>query len=404
LTGLEIGSSASGRDAGETPAVRDPDPLAVYIHWPFCRSKCPYCDFNSHVRERIDEARWTRALLADLERQAELAADREVVSIFFGGGTPSLMPPATAATLIKRVKSLWPVVPDLEITLEANPNSAEAERFAGFAGAEVNRLSLGVQALDPAALKFLGRGHSREEAIGAIQHARAIFARYSFDLIYARPGQTLASWEEELDEALSLAGEHLSLYQLTIEPGTAFGNRAARGEILSTDEETAAALYEVTQVRLAEAGLPAYEISNHARPGAECRHNLAYWRYEDYLGIGPGAHGRVTHDGSKIATQQRRAPEAWLDAIETAGMALEETTPIAPETAFAEMVMMGLRLAEGIPRARLEAFGGKQAETLFRAALPRLIEGSFLTFDEERLAATAAGRQRLNAVLAALLS
>ena len=331
-------------------------------------------------------------------------AAREVVSIFFGGGTPSLMPPDTAAALIERVKTLWPVVPDLEITLEANPNSAEAERFAGFAGAGVNRLSLGVQALNPGALKFLGRGHSREEAIAAVQLARAIFTRFSFDLIYARPGQTLASWEEELNEALSLAGEHLSLYQLTIEPGTAFGNRAARGETLSTDEETAAGLYEVTQGRLAEAGLPAYEISNHARLGAECRHNLAYWRYEDYLGIGPGAHGRVTRDSGKIATQQHRAPEAWLDAIETAGTALEETAPITPKTAFAEMVMMGLRLAEGIPRARLEAFGGKQVETLFRAALPRLIEGGFLTLDEQRLTATAGGRQRLNAVLTALLT
>jgi oxygen-independent coproporphyrinogen-3 oxidase len=380
------------------------EPLAVYIHWPFCRSKCPYCDFNSHVRDRIDAARWQRALLADLDRQAETAADCEVVSIFFGGGTPSLMPPETAAALITRVRTLWRVAPDLEVTLEANPNSAEAARFAGFAAAGVNRLSLGVQALDPAALKFLGRGHSRDEAIAAIALARETFARYSFDLIYARPGQSVAAWEAELDEALALAGEHLSLYQLTIEPGTAFGNRAGRGEILSADEDTAAALYEATQERLAAAGLPAYEISNHARPGAECRHNLAYWRYQDYLGIGPGAHGRVTQEGGKIASRQLRSPEAWLDAIERAGSALEEATAVASETALTEMVMMGLRLTEGIPRARIEALAGRGIEQVFGASLPRLIHGGFLTLDAERLAATAAGRQRLNAVLAALLA
>jgi oxygen-independent coproporphyrinogen-3 oxidase len=306
LSKPEIGPPASGRHAGEMPALRRSEPLAVYIHWPFCRSKCPYCDFNSHVRERIDETRWTGALLADLDRQAELASDREVVSIFFGGGTPSLMPPETVAALIERVKALWPVAPDLEVTLEANPNSAEAERFAGFAAAGVNRLSLGIQALDPAALEFLGRRHDRDEAIAAIRLARDTFPRYSFDLIYARPGQDVVAWQNELDEALTLAGEHLSLYQLTIEPGTAFGNRASRGEILAADEDTAVALFEVTQERLAAAGLPAYEISNHARPGAECRHNLAYWRYEDYLGIGPGAHGRVTRDEGKIATRQRR--------------------------------------------------------------------------------------------------
>ena len=356
------------------------------------------------MRERIDEARWTRALLTDLERQAESVPHHEIVSIFFGGGTPSLMPPETAAALIDRVKALWPTVHDLEVTLEANPNSAEAERFAGFAAAGVNRLSLGVQALDPAALKFLGRGHSREEAITAIGLARETFRRYSFDLIYARPEQSVAAWEAELGEALSVAGEHLSLYQLTIEPGTAFGNRAARGETLAADEDTAAALYEVTQDRLAVAGLPAYEISNHAKPGAECRHNLAYWRYEDYLGIGPGAHGRISRDGVKIATQQIRAPEAWLDAIERDGVALDELTPIAPETALGEMLMMGLRLAEGIPCARIKAFANDEMEKRFGTALQRLLAGGFLTLDADRLAATAAGRQRLNAVLAALLA
>lgn len=383
-------------------------PLAVYIHWPFCRSKCPYCDFNSHVRDSIDAGRWARALLADLDRQAELVPDREIVSIFFGGGTPSLMPPDTVAALIERVRAHWPTRPDLEITLEANPNSAEAERFVGFAAAGVNRLSLGVQALDPAALRFLGRRHDKAEALAAIALAREHFARYSFDLIYARPGQSAAVWEAELDEALRFAGDHLSLYQLTIEPGTAFGTRAARGEVLALDEETTASLYETTQRRLTAAGLPAYEISNHARPGGECRHNLAYWRYEDYLGIGPGAHGRVTRiGGGKTATQQRRAPEAWLDGIESRGESgggFESSTEIPPETATEEMLMMGLRLAEGVRLARIEALAGQAAESLFGAALPRLIEGGFLTLDSERLAATAAGRQRLNAVLAALLA
>jgi putative oxygen-independent coproporphyrinogen III oxidase len=383
---------------------RTPEPLAVYIHWPFCRSKCPYCDFNSHVRDGVDDTRWTRALLADLDHQATLAPEREVVSIFFGGGTPSLMTPETAAMLIARVRALWPVAPGLEITLEANPNSAEAARFAGFAEAGVNRLSLGIQALDPEALNFLGRRHDRGEAIAAIRLAQASFPRTSFDLIYARPGQTLAAWQAELDEALDLAGEHLSLYQLTIEPGTAFGNRAARGERLAADEDDAAALFEATQARLAAAGLPAYEISNHARPGAECRHNLAYWRYEDYLGIGPGAHGRVTQDDGKIATRQLRLPEAWLAAIERAGAAFDEMTPIAPGEAVEEMVMMGLRLTEGIPRGRLERVAERTVEALFGDALPPLLEGGFLTLDGNRLAATDAGRQRLNAVLGALLA
>ncbi|HKS90272.1 MAG TPA: radical SAM family heme chaperone HemW [Stellaceae bacterium] len=376
--------------------------MAVYIHWPFCRSKCPYCDFNSHVRERIDAARWTRALLTDLDGQAALAPDREVTSIFFGGGTPSLMPPETVAALIARVRQLWPAAPDLEVTLEANPNSADAERFAGFAAAGVNRLSLGVQSLDPAALRFLGRAHGRDEAIAAIRLARDNFPRYSFDLIYARPGQTAAQWGAELEEALDLAGEHLSLYQLTIEPGTAFGNRAARGEALAGDEETAAALFELTQRRLAAAGLPAYEISNHARPGAECRHNLAYWRYQDYLGVGPGAHGRVSREGRKHAIRQLRGPEAWLAAIEQHGTAIEETARIARDEAIEEMTMMGLRLVEGVARRRLEALAERPVEDLFARSLPPLIDGGFLVLDADRLAATDAGRQRLNAVLAAL--
>ena len=380
------------------------EPLAVYIHWPFCRSKCPYCDFNSHVREGVDAARWTRALMRDLEHQAELTAGRQVGSVFFGGGTPSLMPPETVAALLDRVRSHWAVMPDVEITLEANPNSAEADRFRAFAAAGINRLSLGVQALDPAALRLLGRAHDRKEAIAAIKHAREIFPRFSFDLIYARPGQSVAAWRSELDEALTLASEHLSLYQLTIEPGTAFATLARRGELALPEEESAAALFEMTQERLAAAGLPAYEISNHARPGAECRHNLAYWRYQDYVGVGPGAHGRLTRAGTKFATRQYRLPEKWLAAVETEGTGLEETAAVDRETAIEEMLMMGLRLGEGVSRARLECVARRDAETLFGSNLAPLIEGGFLTLDAQRLAATTAGRQCLNAVLGALLS
>jgi len=377
--------------------------LAVYIHWPFCRSKCPYCDFNSHVRDRVDTERWTRALLADLDHHAAVVPGRVVGSVFFGGGTPSLMPPETVAALLDRVRSLWAVTPDLEVTLEANPNSAEATRFRAFAAAGVNRLSLGVQALDPAALRMLGRAHDRSEAIAAIEDAHDSFARFSFDLIYARPGQSLAAWRRELDEALMLAGDHLSLYQLTIEPGTAFATLYRRGELVVPAEEHAAWLFEATQDRLAARGLPAYEISNHARPGAECRHNLAYWRYQDYVGIGPGAHGRVTRSDVKYATRQARAPERWLAEVERTGTGTEEMAPIDPDSAVEEMLMMGLRLTEGVARARLEGAAGRDAETLFGSNLAPLVEGGFLTLDRDRLVATAAGRQRLDAVLAALL-
>jgi putative oxygen-independent coproporphyrinogen III oxidase len=392
-------AASRGQRAGAAPRA-----LAVYIHWPFCRSKCPYCDFNSHVRRGVDTARWTRALLADLEHEAALVpARRRVVSIFFGGGTPSLMPPETAAALIERVRALWPVAPDLEVTLEANPNAAETDRFRAFAAAGVNRLSLGVQSLDPAALRFLGRAHGRAEAIAAIARARDIFARFSFDLIYARPGQTIALWRRELDEALALAGEHMSLYQLTIEPGTAFSALAARGAFAMPDEDTAAALYEMTQERMAAAGLPAYEISNHARPGAECRHNLAYWHYEDYIGIGPGAHGRLTCEGVTYAVERHRLPEEWLHAVETEGGGAIRTA-LDRESVVAEMLMMGLRLTGGISRRRIEQVAGCDFETAFSGRLEPLLSGGFLELDDERIAATAAGRQRLNAVLAALLA
>jgi len=351
----------------------------------------------------VDTARWTRALVRDLDHHAELTAGRELGSVFFGGGTPSLMPPETVAALLDAIRSRWAARPGLEVTLEANPNSAEADRFQAFAAAGVNRLSLGVQSLDPAALRLLGRAHNRDEAIAAIERARETFPRYSFDLIYARPGQTIANWRHELDEALELAGEHLSLYQLTIEPGTAFATLARRGELVPPEEEHGALLFEATQHRLGAAGLPAYEISNHARPGDECRHNLAYWRYQDYVGIGPGAHGRLTRGASKMATRQYRLPEKWLAAVEAMGTGIEETAVIDRETIVEEMLMMGLRLVEGVSRPTLERSAGRDAETLFGANLGRLLEGGFLTLDGERLAATAAGRQRLNVVLASLL-
>jgi oxygen-independent coproporphyrinogen-3 oxidase len=389
----------SRKGDGTCPA----DPLALYIHWPFCRSKCPYCDFNSHVRDSIDAARWTRALLRDLEYQAEITATREVGSVFFGGGTPSLMPPETVAALLDAVRSHWAVRPDLEITLEANPNSAEADRFRAFAAAGINRLSLGVQALDEAALRALGRLHDRREAVAAIERAREIFPRFSFDLIYARPGQSVAAWKAELDQALMLAGEHLSLYQLTIEPGTAFATLSRRGELTLPEEDVAAALFETTQDRLAATGLPAYEISNHARPGAECRHNLVYWRYQDYLGVGPGAHGRLTRCGVKTATQQHRLPERWLASVEATGTGIESTAAIDRESAIEELLMMGLRLVEGVSRQRLEQAAGQDAEALFGRRLTPLVEGGFVTLDPDRLGATASGRQRLDSVLSALL-
>jgi putative oxygen-independent coproporphyrinogen III oxidase len=380
-------------------------PLALYIHWPFCKSKCPYCDFNSHVRERIDEPRWRAALLAELDHWAPSLKGRELVSIFFGGGTPSLMAPATAAALIERAAQHWPAVRDLEITLEANPTSVEASRFAELRAAGVNRVSLGVQALDDASLKFLGRGHNTGEARAAVKLAARLFDRFSFDLIYARPGQTLEAWREELAAALAMAGDHLSLYQLTIEQGTAFATAFARGDFRLPDDETQGALYEMTQETLAAAGLPAYEISNHARPGQECRHNLVYWRYQDYLGIGPGAHGRLTLGDEKRALKNFRAPETWLKAVGRAGHGVEESLLLAAEERRDEMLMMGLRLGEGVTRAAFRAETGDDFERSLNAAqLASLSNADFIALDETGLRATAAGRQRLNAVLGALLA
>ncbi|SKA05532.1 oxygen-independent coproporphyrinogen-3 oxidase [Enhydrobacter aerosaccus] len=380
-------------------------PLGVYVHWPFCKSKCPYCDFNSHVREAIEQTRWRAALLTELEHAAREAPDREVQTIFFGGGTPSLMEPATVAALIDRVRQLWDLAPDIEVTLEANPTSVEAGNFAALAQAGVNRVSLGVQALDPEALRFLGRQHSVDEAVAALTTARRHFPRFSFDLIYARPGQTAQAWAQELERALTLAGDHMSVYQLTIERGTRFFIDHARGSFALPDEDAAAQMFEETQARLHAAGLPAYEISNHARPDAACRHNLIYWRYQDYVGIGPGAHGRFAAGNAKRATRRTSGPEAWLEAVERSGHGTAEVTDIIGRDRVEEALMMGLRLVEGIDRGTFATMAGLDpVEALGEARLTPLVEAGFLEVDAIRLRATAAGRQRLNAVLGRLIS
>jgi putative oxygen-independent coproporphyrinogen III oxidase len=379
--------------------------LALYIHWPFCKSKCPYCDFNSHVREGVDAARWKNALLAELDHWADETEGAHVSTVFFGGGTPSLMEPATVAALIERIAARWGFAPEAEITLEANPTSVEASRFRDLRQAGVNRVSLGVQALNDRDLAFLGRGHSVAEARHAVELARKHFPRFSFDLIYARPGQETASWRAELAEALAMAGDHLSLYQLTIEPGTAFAPAHARGDFELPDDEQAGELYEATQETLGAAGLPAYEISNHARPGQECRHNLAYWRSQDYAGIGPGAHGRLCAGPGRFAARQFRAPETWLEAVEKHGHGTEEIRRLSPAERRAELLMMGLRLAEGISAACFLAATGRSFEDdLGHDRLAPLIEGGFLALDQSALIATPAGRQRLNAVLGRLLA
>ena len=379
-------------------------PLALYVHWPFCRTKCPYCDFNSHVRPRIEQALWRRALLAELEHWIGRLGPRRLVSVFFGGGTPSLMEPGTVGALIERAVAAWPPEDELEVTLEANPTSVEAGRFRAYRAAGVNRVTIGVQALDEAALRFLGREHGVAEALDAVDLATAVFPRVSIDLIYARPGQTAAQWEAELARALATGTGHLSLYQLTIEPGTRFFAEAHAGRLVLPDEDAQAELFERTQERCAAAGLPAYEISNHARPGEESRHNLVYWRYGEYLGIGPGAHGRVVVEGVRRATRNLRAPERWLAAVEAGGHGLEVEEPVAPREQAIEALMMGLRLAEGVPLARLEALAGASWRAVVdEAARVRAVAAGLLEEAPDRLVATAAGRQRLDALLRALL-
>ncbi|MDB5490561.1 MAG: radical superfamily protein [Micavibrio sp.] len=379
--------------------------FGLYVHWPFCLSKCPYCDFNSHVHATIDHTAWREALVREIKHYAAQTPGRRLTSIFFGGGTPSLMHPDTVAAIIDTAQSAWTFSNDIEITLEANPTSVEADKFRAFRQAGINRVSLGIQSLREKDLKFLGRTHSVDEARNAIEIASSTFDRFSFDLIYARPQQTVQEWREELNEALQMANGHLSLYQLTIEPGTAFHTWHARGDFQIPEDQAAGEMYEVTQDILAAAGLPSYEISNHARPGEESRHNMTYWRYGDYAGVGPGAHGRLTLDGQKIATVAHRAPEIWLNKVREQGHGAHPVESVTHEQRFAEALMMGLRLAEGVPFDRLEEQSGGTRETFFPPAkIKSLTDEGYLTVTADRITATAAGRQRLNAVLKYLLA
>jgi len=370
------------------------EPLALYVHWPFCVSKCPYCDFNSHVRASIDQAGWRDALLADLAHEARLLPERTLTSIFFGGGTPSLMEPATVEAVIEAATDSWTPSADIEITLEANPNSVEAARFADLAMAGVNRLSLGLQSFDDAALKFLGRAHSAREGFRALEIAQRNFRRVSFDLIYALPADTDDSWSTTLAQALSLGTRHLSLYQLTIEPGTRFASMVGRHDFEPLDADRAAALYELTDAMTSESGMPAYEISNHARPGHESRHNLTYWRYGDYAGIGPGAHGRR----NGMRTVRHKKPENFLSALARNGNGIAEEAQLLPTEAADEALVMGLRLTEGIDaQAIADRFGMSSIVDWER--VDRLVHSGHLMRDGTRIALTAKGRLLLDAIL-----
>jgi putative oxygen-independent coproporphyrinogen III oxidase len=387
------------RDARK-PAGREPG-FGVYVHWPFCLSKCPYCDFNSHVRHAaIDEARFVRAFEAEIAATAARVPGRQAVSIFFGGGTPSLMQPSTVGALLDAIARHWTLAPDVEVTLEANPTSVEATRFRGYRAAGVNRVSLGVQALDDAALAALGRLHTAAEALAAVAIARATFPRYSFDLIYARPEQTVAAWRGELARAIGEAGDHLSLYQLTIEPDTPFASLHAAGKLATPDDDTARALYDATQDVCGAHGVPAYEISNHARPGGECRHNLVYWRYGEYAGIGPGAHGRLDIGGRRYATATEKNPERWLALVESRGDGLVVDETLTRTEQADELLLMGLRLAEGIALARYADVAGKPLDP---ERIADLVQGGMVeTTPDRRLRVTAAGFPLLDAVVADL--
>ncbi len=380
------------------------DTLALYVHWPFCLAKCPYCDFNSHVRPRIDQTRFARALRRELATEAARLGKRHLTSVFFGGGTPSLMDPSTVAALLDDAAGYFDLADDIEITLEANPTSIEAARLADFRTAGVNRVSIGIQSLDDTALQTLGRHHSAAEAITALGLARRLFPRVSFDLIYARPGQDLPTWRAELRAALAIAADHLSLYQLTIEPATPFEALHRQGRIVLPDDDLAAELYAATEQECASAGLLAYEISNYARAGEESRHNLAYWRYLDYAGIGPGAHGRVTVDGVLHATRRHRAPEPWAERVERSGDGLTTDEPVAPEERAREALLMGLRLTEGIELKRFETRTERTLEqSVDQAILDRCTEEGYLTLTQQRLVATREGLIRLDSLLAALV-
>jgi oxygen-independent coproporphyrinogen-3 oxidase len=375
--------------------------FGVYIHWPFCASKCPYCDFNSHVRHRpVDEERFLAAFRREIAHMAALAPGRTVGSIFFGGGTPSLMRPATVGGLLDAVAGAWTIAPDAEITLEANPTSVEAERFRGYRAAGVNRVSLGVQALNEPDLRRLGRMHSAEEALAAVRIAAGTFERYSFDLIYARPHQAPEAWRAELEAAIAHAVEHLSLYQLTIEPDTWFERLFRAGKLPVPDADTARALWDVTQETCDRHGLPAYEISNHARPGAQSRHNLVYWRYGEYAGIGPGAHGRLVTPQGRYATATEKHPETWLSQVEREGHGMVDTERLSGEAQGDEFLLMGLRLREGIDPAVYRALAGKPLDT--RRITDLIGDGLIAREADGRIAVTPAGFPVLDAVVADL--
>ena len=374
---------------------------ALYIHWPFCTKKCPYCDFNSHVREGVDIAAWQAALISDMRAEAEVAGGEALTSIFFGGGTPSLMPPALVAALLAEAERLWGFDPGIEITLEANPSSVEAANFAALAGAGVNRVSLGVQSLDDAELRFLGRLHGADEALSALETAQTHFGRVSFDLIYALPGHTPELWEQRLARALGFGTGHLSLYQLTIEPGTRFASDVRRGRLVPLDDDEAAQLFSITQSLTEAAGMPAYETSNHARAGEQSRHNLAYWRYQDYAGIGPGAHGRR----GGVATVRHKKPENFLTAVAKQGNGIAEARSLPIPDQAAEALLMGLRLTEGIDLAALSArFGLPVAGLVDEAALARLAALGLMWREGYRVGVAAEGRGVLDALLAEVVA
>jgi putative oxygen-independent coproporphyrinogen III oxidase len=371
-------------------------PLALYIHWPFCVSKCPYCDFNSHVREGVDQAEWRAALLADMAYEAALTAGRPLSSIFFGGGTPSLMPPSTVAALINAAQNHWSFADDIEITLEANPSSVEAARFADLSAAGVNRVSLGLQALDDEALKFLGRAHSVAESLSALAVAQLEFARVSIDLIYARPGQSEHSWQAELDRAIGFGTSHMSLYQLTIEDGTRFASDVRIGAFTPADNDYAAGLYDMTQEITTQAGIPAYEISNHAQTGQQSRHNLVYWRYQDYVGIGPGAHGRRLN----TATQRHKKPENYLSAMHRNQHGIKSEDTLDPATRATEALLMGLRLGEGVDLADVASRTGIASDALIDTkASAKIAALGMLRIEGEKLIITPKGMPLLDAIL-----
>ena len=376
----------------------------IYIHWPFCKSKCPYCDFNSHVREGIDEHAWENAYVKALESYAVQLPEREIVSVFFGGGTPSLMPPRIVESILSVIQKNWSMAEDIEVTLEANPTSVESGKLKAFRQAGVNRVSLGIQALNDNDLKFLGRQHDSHEALEALDIAKSIFDRFSFDLIYARPEQDLKQWEVELKQAIQYSGGHLSLYQLTIERNTPFYMDHIQGKFAMPTENLAADFYNLTQDVLSAGGLPAYEISNHAQPGQESRHNMIYWRYNDYIGVGPGAHGRLTMEGQKFATREHSAPEIWLEKAEHSGAAAHPYELLSRRDRFLEALMMGLRLEEGVSLQRLEAEGDAPLDRfLDRSKMQDLQGQGWLSVSSEHLRLEREGLLRLNAVIPYIL-